>query len=126
VESNHHLAFYGNIDIALDPFPYNGTTTTCETLWMGVPVITLAGQTHVSRVGVSLLNAVGLSELIATNPDEYVALAVRLSSNLEDLAQLRAELRNRMADSYLCNPLAHTQDIEAAYQEVWQRYCSKC
>ena len=121
-----HLAFYGNIDIALDPFPYHGTTTTCEALWMGVPVITLAGKTHVSRVGVSLLNAIGLPELIATNSDEYIALAVRLASNLENLAQLRAELRNRMTNSYLCNRLAHTQNIETAYREVWQRYCSKC
>ena len=123
LDSTHHLAFYGNIDIALDPFPYNGTTTTCEALWMGVPVITLAGQTHVSRVGVSLLNAVGLPELIANSPDEYIALAVKLASDWESLNQLRQSLRDRVANSLLCDRLTHTQNIETIYQDIWKNYC---
>src|SRR5206468_1934091 len=70
-----HLARYNDIDIALDTFPYNGTTTTCEALWMGVPVVTCAGQTHVSRVGASLLNAIGLSDLVAENEQDWLQLA---------------------------------------------------
>jgi len=122
LESNHHLAFYGNIDIALDPFPYNGTTTTCEAMWMGVPVITLAGQTHVSRVGVSLLNSVGLSQLIATTTDEYVDLAIALSSDWEQLNQLRTGLRSKVANSPLCDRIFHTQNLETVYRHLWQRY----
>ena len=72
-----HLAAYNQMDIALDTFPYHGTTTTCEAIWMGVPVVTLAGQTHVSRVGVSLLSTVGLPELIAQSAEEYVSIASR-------------------------------------------------
>ncbi|MCW5314225.1 tetratricopeptide repeat protein [Nostoc sp. KVJ3] len=120
-DPNHHLAFYGNIDIALDPFPYNGTTTTCEALWMGVPVITLAGQTHVSRVGVSLLTTVGLPDLIASTPGEYVTKAVALASDLSMLSQLRANLRQQVAASHLCNAVDHTQRIEAIYRQLWQQ-----
>ncbi|MBD2410718.1 hypothetical protein FACHB389_23000 [Nostoc calcicola FACHB-389] len=120
-DSNRHLAFYGNIDIALDPFPYHGTTTTCEALWMGVPVITLAGQTHVSRVGVSLLTTVGVPELIASTPQEYVAKAVALASDLPTLSQLRFNLRQQVAASALCDAVAHTQALEAIYRQLWQR-----
>ncbi|MBG1270968.1 tetratricopeptide repeat protein [Nostoc sp. WHI] len=121
-DPNHHLAFYGNIDIALDPFPYHGTTTTCEALWMGVPVITLAGQTHVSRVGVSLLTTVGLPELIAYTPEEYVDKAVALASDLPTLSQLRANLRQQVAASPLCDAVAHTQAMEAIYRQFWQQF----
>lgn len=120
-DPNHHLAFYGNIDIALDPFPYHGTTTTCEALWMGIPVITLAGQTHVSRVGVSLLTTVGLPELIASTPQEYVDKAVALASDLPTLSQLRANLRQQVAASPLCDAVAHTQAMEATYRQFWQQ-----
>ena len=81
-----HLSCYDQIDISLDTFPYNGTTTTCEALWMGVPVITLAGNTHASRVGASLLSNTGLSELIAKNGNEYITTAVNLAA---DVARLR-------------------------------------
>ncbi|MEH2068482.1 MAG: tetratricopeptide repeat protein [Nostoc sp.] len=120
-DSNHHLAFYGNIDIALDPFPYHGTTTTCEALWMGVPVITLAGQTHVSRVAVSLLTTVGLPELIAFTPQEYVVKATALASDLPRLSQLRIDLRQQVAASGLCDAVAHTQAMEAIYRQLWQQ-----
>ncbi|MHC5599200.1 MAG: tetratricopeptide repeat protein [Nostoc sp.] len=120
-DPNHHLAFYGNIDIALDPFPYHGTTTTCEALWMGVPVITLAGHTHVSRVGVSLLSTVGLPELIASTPQEYVDKAVALASDLPRLSQLRVNLRQQVAASPLCDAVAHTQAIEAIYRQLYQQ-----
>ncbi len=120
---SQHLAFYSKIDIALDPFPYNGTTTTCEALWMGVPVITLAGRTHGGRVGLSLLTTVGLPELIATTPQEYVALAATLATELPKLTQLRASLRGRVAASTLCDAVAQARAMEAAYRNLWQRYC---
>ncbi|HYH41191.1 MAG TPA: tetratricopeptide repeat protein, partial [Burkholderiales bacterium] len=93
------LAAHRDVDIALDAFPYHGTTTTCFSLWMGVPVVTLAGVTHVSRVGLSLLTSVGLPELAARDDDEYVTIAVSLAGNLERLGALRAGLRERMLRS---------------------------
>src|SRR5439155_6184255 len=87
-----HLAAHHNVDIMLDTFPYAGTMTTCEALWMGVPVITLAGQTHVSRVGMSLLTGGGLSALVAATPDEYANLAVALANDSARLSALRQSL----------------------------------
>ena len=114
-----HLTLYNQIDIALDPFPYNGTTTTCEALWMGVPVITLTGNRHASRVGTSLLNLIGLSELIAENIEVYVAKACQLASDLTHLSKLRNELRKRMKDSALCNAKSFACEVEYAYVEMW-------
>ncbi|HET9404729.1 MAG TPA: tetratricopeptide repeat protein, partial [Burkholderiales bacterium] len=96
-----HLSRYHDIDIALDSFPYNGTTTTCEALWMGVPVISLAGNDHASRVGVSLLNRVGLSDLVTHNPDEYLAKAVELAQDAARLGELRGGMRQRLRASPL-------------------------
>jgi predicted O-linked N-acetylglucosamine transferase (SPINDLY family) len=112
------------IDIALDPFPYNGGTTTCDALWMGVPVVTLAGQRAVSRAGVSLLNNVGLPELIAQSPEQYVALARDLARDLPRLSQLRAELRPRMRNSPLMDATRFARDIESAYRAMWRSYCA--
>ena len=84
-----HLAQYGRVDIALDTFPYHGTTTTCEALWMGVPVVTLVGRTHASRVGVSLLTRVGAPQWIAETEEDYVRIAVELAGDLAGLAVLR-------------------------------------
>jgi len=113
-----HLARYGTIDIALDTFPYHGTTTTCDALWMGVPVITLAGHAHRSRVGVSLLSCVGLEELIAQNVDQYVELAVNLARDGNRLKQIRAELRPKMQASPLMDAPRLARNIEAAYKEM--------
>jgi protein O-GlcNAc transferase len=119
-----HLAAYNRMDIALDTFPYHGTTTTCEALWMGVPVVSLAGQTHVSRVGVSLLNSVGLPELIAQMQKEYVEIAIELAKDLPRLAKLRHMLRPRMRASPLMDAPRFARNIESAYREMWRDWCA--
>jgi protein O-GlcNAc transferase len=118
-----HLGLYNRIDIALDPFPYNGTTTTCEALWMGVPVITLAGNTHASRVGMSLLTNIGLPELVAGTAEEYVSIAAGLAGNLRNLRSLRASLRDRMFTSALTDKKKFTSGIEALYRRIWEKWC---
>jgi predicted O-linked N-acetylglucosamine transferase (SPINDLY family) len=110
-----HLGTYAQIDIALDPTPYNGTTTTCEAMWMGVPVITLAGTMHHSRVGASLLTAVNLGELVARSSDDYV----RLAGDRTRLARMRQALRERMRESTLMDPRAFTQNLEEELRRAW-------
>lgn len=120
-----HLKIYANVDIGLDPFPYNGTTTTCEALWMGVPVITLLGDCHAGRVGASLLSQVGLDELIAADPGSYVDAAVELAADTEKLAGLRCSLRAMMMRSELCNAANFARKVEDAYAVMWKKYLSK-
>lgn len=124
-EATHtgHMALYEQIDIALDTFPYHGTTTTCEAVWMGVPVVSLAGATHVSRVGVSLLSSIGLPELVADNPEQYIQIASDLANNLPRLNELRSTLRQRMQASPLMDTKSYAQDIEAAYRTIWRNWC---
>ncbi len=117
-----HLGVYGQIDIALDTFPYNGTTTTCEALWMGVPVVTLAGDRHAGRVGVSLLSRVGLAELIAETPEDYITLAMQLAGDTERLGRLRAGLRERMRDSPVCDGKTFTRALEDSYRTLWVKW----
>jgi predicted O-linked N-acetylglucosamine transferase (SPINDLY family) len=119
-----HLATYHRVDIALDTYPYNGTTTTCEALWMGVPVITLAGPTHHSRVGVSLLTRIGLDELIADNPEEYVSIAVALAKDTARRVQIASSLRTRMRKSPLMDAAGFTRDLEDAYRKMWRTWCA--
>lgn len=118
-----HLRRYHEIDIALDPFPYNGTTTTCDALWMGVPVVTLEGRVHVARVGVSLLNHLGLAEWVAGSPSDYVEIAARQACNTPRLAALRRQLRARMASSPLTDAPAFTRHLESAYRSMWRHWC---
>lgn len=120
-EHRMHLDSYAELDIALDPFPYNGTTTTVEALAMGVPLLTLEGQTHVSRVGLSLLNRVGLQDWVASS-DDYVALAVRHAGDREGLARLRGEIRGRLQASPLGRPELFARRMEDAYRAMWRRW----
>jgi protein O-GlcNAc transferase len=118
-----HLALYDQVDIALDPFPYNGTTTTCEALWMGVPVVTLRGDRHAGRVGASLLGQIGLTDLVANSVEEYVEIALALADNPERLDDLRRSLRPRLAASSLCDGPAFARKIEAAFRQMWRLWC---
>lgn len=120
-----HLGLYSRVDIALDTFPYNGTTTTCEALWMGVPVITLTGKRHSERVGTSLLSQVGLTGCIAASGEDYIARAAGLAGDKERLGELRATLRQKMAASALCDGGRITREIEEAYRAVWGSWCDK-
>lgn len=120
-----HLTDYARVDIALDPFPYNGCYTSCEALWMGVPLITLAGSLTCGRYGVSVLSNLGLDDLIATTPEAYVGKAVSLANDRKRLTALRAELRPRMAASVLCDAKAFAQGVEQAYRSMWQRWCRR-
>jgi len=120
-----YLATYHRIDLGLDTFPYAGHTTTCESLWMGVPVVTLAGGTFVSRVGVSVLSMAGLDDLIAPDAAAFVAIARRLATDLDALAALRANLRERLRGSPLLDAPGFTGRLEAAYRAVWREWCAK-
>ncbi|MFT4414404.1 FkbM family methyltransferase [Fredinandcohnia humi] len=125
LDNNDHLSSYNEVDIALDTFPYNGTTTTFEAIWMGVPVVTLSGSTHVSRVGSSILKNLDLDELISNNPVEYIDNAVKLAINTKKLADLRKSLRNRLLNSPLCNYSSFTRELEQKYREMWIHFCEK-
>ncbi|XP_052172435.1 probable UDP-N-acetylglucosamine--peptide N-acetylglucosaminyltransferase SPINDLY [Diospyros lotus] len=121
---NHdHMQAYALMDVSLDTFPYAGTTTTCESLYMGVPCVTMGGSVHAHNVGVSLLNTVGLGHLVAKNEDEYVQLALQLASDIPALSKLRMSLRDLMSKSPLCDGSKFTLGLESAYRSMWKRYC---
>lgn len=113
-----HLAAYHEVDIALDPTPYNGTTTTCEALWMGVPVVTLAGNVHASRVGASLLSAAGLADLVAPDEDSFVRVVADLAADAARRLTLRTSMRGMVRTSPLCNAPAFARRFEAAMQSL--------
>lgn len=121
---DEHLGMYREVDVALDTFPYNGTTTTAEANWMGVPVVTVEGRSHVSRVGVSLLHATGMSDLIGKDVDEYVAIAAALAGNAARRRELRERLRERVRTSALCDARAFVTRLEAAYRQMWRGWCA--
>lgn len=115
-----HLALYAEVDVALDPFPYAGTTTTCEALWMGVPVVTLCGNSHAGRVGASLLTTTGLSEFIAESAGEAEGIARDLLSDTARLDDMRETLRGKVAGSPLCDAGAFTATLEDAVHAMWR------
>lgn len=119
-----HLDRYNQVDIGLDPFPYNGVTTSFEAMWMGVPVVSLAGDGSISRMGASMLANLGMTQLLAHTPEDYVAIAARLAGDLGGLAALRAGLRERMANSPLTDAKRFTRNLEQAYREMWAKWCA--
>lgn len=119
-----HLALYNHIDIALDTLPYNGTTTTIEALWMGVPVVTESGDRHAARVGASLLTRMELPELIAQDADEYVRIAVELAKDPERQRRYRATLQARLKASALRDEVGFTRTFEWALREIWRIHCA--
>jgi predicted O-linked N-acetylglucosamine transferase (SPINDLY family) len=122
------LELYSQVDVALDTFPYNGMTTTCDALWMGVPVVTLAGEPGrpESRTGLALLSAAGLAGSEGWAADtlgRFVEIAAALSGDLPRLAAIRAELRKRAAASPLGDANRVARALEAAYRDLWRRWC---
>jgi predicted O-linked N-acetylglucosamine transferase (SPINDLY family)/predicted SAM-dependent methyltransferase len=122
---DEHMGFYSKVDIGLDTYPYHGTTTTCEALYMGIPVVTLAGETHLSRVGVSILKQVGLDELVAESAEAYVTKALKLASNVEMLSTIRKELRGKMDSSPLTKGGLFVKNLEKEYLNIWKKWCEK-
>jgi len=118
-----HLAAYNRVDVALDTFPYNGTTTTCEALWMGVPVVSLIGDCHAARVGLSLLTAIGHAEWVSENEDAYIEKAVSLAQDRALRSRLRESLRSEIAASILCDHAGQSTRFEAALREIWAEWC---
>jgi predicted O-linked N-acetylglucosamine transferase (SPINDLY family) len=125
LDQRQHLQTYGKVDIALDPFPYHGTTTTMEALWMGVPVVTLEGDRHASRVGASILSALGLVDYVAQTQDEYVQIAARLAAADSELDVLRQQLRPRLSASPLTDGARFTAQLEQAYLKMWEEMLSR-
>jgi predicted O-linked N-acetylglucosamine transferase (SPINDLY family) len=118
-----YLKYYHRIDIGLDTLPYNGHTTTLDSLWMGVPVVTLLGETVVGRAGFSQLSNLGLTDLVTRTPDEFVKCASDLAADLPRLTELRRTLRDRMLESPLLDGPRFAKDVEAAYRSMWKLYC---
>ncbi len=118
-------ALHQRVDIALDSFPCNGGATTCETLWLGVPLVSLAGEAFLARAGLSILSTVGLAELVAHSEEEHLQIALGLARDTKRLAALRAGLRQRMRASPLLAAAAFTRDLEALYRTAWEQWCAR-
>jgi predicted O-linked N-acetylglucosamine transferase (SPINDLY family) len=121
---HEHLEIVSQCDVALDTFPYSGQTTTCDCLWMGVPVVTLAGRAHSARVGASIVARAGLEDWIATSPAEYIDIAVRQAAGLPNLAGLRARLREQISNSPVGDHVRVTRAFETAYRSMWRIWCA--
>ncbi len=125
LQSPADLMLYNKVDIALDTFPYNGTTTTCQALLMGVPLISLVGENHMSRVGLSIFKNLGMEFFAAPTPQQYVARAVALAMKPDSLAKIRNTMRDRLRASALCNKAVFAARMENAYRQMWQTWCQK-
>jgi predicted O-linked N-acetylglucosamine transferase (SPINDLY family) len=119
-----YLRLYNRIDIVLDPLPYNGITTSCDALWMGVPVVTLIGKTAAGRAGWSLLSAAGLGDLVADTPDRFIDIAVQLAASPSRLAEMRRNLRDRFIRSPVMDAPRFARNMESAYRQMWNSYCA--
>jgi protein O-GlcNAc transferase len=119
-----YLRLYDGIDICLDPLPYNGITTTLDALWMGVPVVSLAGQTAAGRAGLSILSAINLTELAAQTPDQFVKIAADLAVNPARRTEMRSTLRGKLKSSPLMDSPRFASAMEAAYRQMWRQWCS--
>lgn len=126
VPRSEYLSLYHRADIMLDPFPYNGGITSCDGLWMGLPMVSLEGNTYHSRQGLMLLSNLGMADLLAKTPEQYLEIAARLASDLPRLAELRSALRARMAASPITDGVGLTRKLEAAYLNMWRRLASPC
>jgi predicted O-linked N-acetylglucosamine transferase (SPINDLY family) len=120
---NRYFAQLSEIDVALDTLPFNAGTTTCHGLWMGVPCVTLAGDTPVSRMGRSILNNAGMQEWVARDESDFVAMASRLAGDVEGLENFRKDARERVKSSPLCDAVERTHDLELTLRGAWQRWC---
>ncbi|MGD0461130.1 MAG: hypothetical protein ABSB74_01450 [Tepidisphaeraceae bacterium] len=118
-----YLRLYDTIDICLDTLPYNGITTTCDALWMGVPVVTLTGKTASGRAGLSILSAIGLPDLVARTEDEFVRIAGELAADRPRLSKLRSNLRERIQQSPQMNAADFARNVESAYRRMWLTWC---
>ncbi len=118
-----YLKQYSDVDIVFDTFPENGGTTTCDALWMGVPVISLVGQHQAERATLNILSRIGMQCFATATPAEYVAKAVALANKPESLIKIRASMRARMAESPLCDTKRFAREVETAYREMWRRWC---
>jgi protein O-GlcNAc transferase len=119
-----YLALHGEIDLTLDPFPYNGGATSCHSLWMGVPFVALRGDRYMGRMGMDLLESVGLGEFVAGDPDEYVEIAVRTATHRAELAEIRRTLRQQVLGSPLGGIDDFARTLEAAYRGMWRAWCA--
>jgi predicted O-linked N-acetylglucosamine transferase (SPINDLY family) len=117
-----YLEVYRQVDVLLDVFPWSGHATACEALWMGVPVLTMYGNRHAGRMVASVLTQVGLPDLVARSPEEYIATATRLAGDRDRLVDLRSHLRERMLGSPLCDGQTFTRHLEEAYRAMWRRW----
>jgi predicted O-linked N-acetylglucosamine transferase (SPINDLY family) len=118
------LQAYSQIDIALDPFPYSGGVTTCEALWMGVPVVTMTGASFAGRHATSYLRTVRLDDLVSADEEQYVATAAQLAGDLDSLEALRNTMRTRLSASPLMNYAAYARNFETAMRGAWTTYCA--
>jgi predicted O-linked N-acetylglucosamine transferase (SPINDLY family) len=121
-DAEGYLGIYDEIDVGLDSFPYTGGVTTCESLWMGVPVLSLCGSRPASRNSAGILARVGLSDWAVETEEQYLTMGASLANDLERLARLRAELRERMANT-VCDAEGFTRTLENTYRNMWRRWC---
>ncbi len=122
---HEYFARYHDLDVCLDPFPFNGHTSTMDALWMGVPVVTLRGRTAVARGGVSILSNLGLTDWIADDFQQYVSIAKQMAGDLPWLAELRRTLRTRMQESPIMNGPLFVRNVEAAFRHMWQQWYAR-